>query len=90
MLFAWAEDQPVLLKIAGSPLFYLACFTSADNLRAMHLHLDAPFEKIKQIEDGLEFLSSFDDHPNVIVIVDPYFTPEGRVRFVQVEREAPN
>jgi len=42
-------------------------------------------EKIKQIEDGREFLSSIPGH--IIVVADLRFMPNGRVRYVQVLRD---
>jgi len=83
MLFAWSGEQPVFTHVTGDPRFMIACFTSETKLRAFYERLRRSFERIKQIEDGPEFLTSFDGHPDVGVIVDPYYTPEGRCRYVQ-------
>lgn len=86
-LFPWAIDRPVLFRMPGSPLFYLPCFRSPEDLRAFMRELRAPYDRIKQVEDGPTFLGSISESPGVVVICDPRWTPEGRVRFTQVEFE---
>jgi hypothetical protein len=85
-LFAWnrTREQPVLLAMPGSDLHYIACFSSAAKLREVHARARAPFDLIKQIEDGPEFLASVAATPGFAVIIDPWFTFEGRLRFTQV------
>jgi len=88
-LFAWRDHglvtgEPVLLAMPNTPCLYLACFTSEADLRLMHTIAAAPFDRIKQVQDGREFLSSIP--PSITVILNPRITPEGRVRFTQILR----
>lgn len=85
-VFAWKNDEPVFLRMPQSDKLYLAVFSSARKLKKFHSIAHAPFKSIKQIENGPEFLTSFVDHPQIVVIVDPYVTEQGRVRFLQVAR----
>ena len=88
-VFPWDPtiDNPLLLRMEESPAHYLACFSSADALRAMMAKLGITGYTIKLIQDGLEFHSSL---PSTVggqilhVILDPYFTEQGRIRFTQV------
>jgi hypothetical protein len=46
------------------------------------------FSSIKQIENGPEFLSSFprtDGTSQIKIIIDPYYTEAGRVRYVEIK-----
>ena len=88
-LFPWDGDQPHYLMMPGSDYRYLPCFTSADKLREVMDRVGVSNYTIKQVEDGPDFLTSFDvlEAANVRVILDPYFVAGGRVRFTQV---APN
>jgi hypothetical protein len=85
MLIPWGQDdQPVFLNMPLSTKLYLPCFSSEDLL--VSSLAGVPYEKIKQIDDGREFLSSV---PSAIaVIVDPQYgdEPGGLVRFTQVLR----
>lgn len=82
-LFGWADDQPALFSMPGVDVPIIACFTSAPSLRAFHERAGVPFERIKQIDNGAEFLESVDGFADVIL--DPHYTPEGRVRFRLVQ-----
>jgi len=84
-VFAWRDLSPVLLRMPGSHLFYLPCFSSAEGLRGFFGQIGIGFDVIKKIEDGMEFMSSLDVHPHVTVILDPRITEEGRVRFIQIQ-----
>ena len=84
MLFAWKAGQPVLIEMPGSDLRYLACFSTAARLREMHGAAGIVFDGIKMIEDEADFLSSIP--ASITVIVNPYTTAEGRMRFMQVHR----
>jgi len=78
------EDQPVLLNMPGSPSFYLPCFTTEDKLRQTMGRAKIEFQKIKRIDDGREFLASIEAQRGVVVIVDPHFLENGRVRFTEI------
>lgn len=85
-LFPWdrTREQPVLVSMPGSHLFYLACFSSSARLRSVMARASVPFGSIKQIEDGPTFLASVAASRDIAVIFDPWFTLEGRIRFTQV------
>ncbi len=87
-VFGWLKDiqQPALFQMPGSPFFYLMCFTYAPNLRDFHSRADVPFDSIKQIDDGREFLETSDFPKDQIrICLDPWFTPEGRVRYTEIQ-----
>ena len=84
-LFPWSQEQPVLLQMPGSSALYLPCFSSAKGLREVLGRSRVGFGSIKQIDDGREFLSSIPGA--IVVIVDPRYTEQGRVRFTQVLRD---
>ena len=89
MLFAWSDttQQPVFVSMPGSPLLFLALFTDPDKLRALYAHVHTPFDRIKQIEDHAEFLSSFEGHDELVIIAAPYVTPAGRIRYRELKPE---
>jgi hypothetical protein len=84
-IFPWVEGAPFLCQMPGSEALYLPVFTTVEKLRAFLLRcpggLDAG-ERLKKIEDGPEFFGSVPGE--VVVIVDPWFTVAGTVRFTQV------
>lgn len=85
-LLAWKAGTPVLLRMAGAPdAHYLACFSTPMLLERTMARLGASFDKIKRVDDGNEFLRSIP--AAITVIVDPYWTDEGRVRFTQLLRD---
>lgn len=81
----YADEQPVLLNMPMSEDFYLPCFASEDELRSVMGRVGVSFDRIKQIEDGPDFLASIP--ASVVVITKIRFTDEGRVRFNQVFRD---
>jgi hypothetical protein len=85
-LFAWDQTRsmPVFFGTPGSDLDYIACFDSAEKLRAFHARARVDFDSIKQIENGREFIASVAASPRTAIIVDPWFALDGRVRFTQV------
>ncbi len=90
-LFPWDGLQPVFLAMPSSPHLYLPLFSTALKLRQLMAQAKTPFVSIKQVQDGKEFYGSIREQkklPNgaeVKVILDPYFLPNGRVRFVAFE-----
>lgn len=89
-LFPWDGEFPCYLSMPDSEYLYLPCFTSADKLRAMMDQVGITGYTIKHIDDGPEFLTSFDvpEAKNVKVILDPHFVDGGKVRFLQVSPSA--
>lgn len=87
MLFPWDGAQPVFLAVPNSSLLYLPCFDAAADLVEVMARARVPFAGIKQIEDSPAFLSSFGpaERAAVRVMVNPYFTPEGLVRWGEMK-----
>lgn len=92
LIFPWgADNQPVLLSMPESEARYLPVFTSADKLRELMGKIKIPYAKIKQIMDGDEFLASVQVAftvggmiaSDIEVIVDPWMTIEGKVRYTR-------
>ncbi len=80
-------DQPVFFSMASeagvlSDQLILPIFKTEEALRAFFGRLDIAFASIKQITNGVEFILDVRDRCKVVA--DPYFTPEGRVRFLHI------
>jgi hypothetical protein len=85
MIFLWAKEQPVLMRVVGDPRWHLPVFSSLDNLKRAVREFGLEYERIKQIEVGHEFLDSiWESASDVVVIVDPR-KHNGRVRYTQVK-----
>ena len=84
-VFPWDGSQPHYLRMPESNYLYLPCFTDVDKLRDMMDRLHIQRYVIKQVDDGPEFLTSFDvpKAEHVRVILDPHFIGEGKIRFTQ-------
>jgi len=83
-LFPWKNNQPVFLRVPKSPYYYLPCFSTEEKLRDVLKRAGVEFASIKQIQDGPEFLTT-EFPPLTKIIIDPYFTAEGRVRWVELQ-----
>lgn len=69
--------------------FFLPLFTDENQLRELLGQAAVSFDRIKHVNDGPMFLGSlpyFVGGTSLRVILDPYFTPEGHVRFIEVQR----
>ena len=86
LLFPWRNGQPVLLNVFGSPSLHLFCFKEKSNLLDICARAGASFDTVKQIDDGPEFLSSVPDE--IVIALNPHFTPEGKIRYTQVQRSS--
>lgn len=86
-VFPWRDNRPVYLQMPGSPLLYLPLFSDVDKLKALMDRVGTPFDKVKQVDDSHEFLASLAGAGDIQVILDPYFLPNGRVRFLSVQLE---
>lgn len=96
LLFPWrilaGGGEPVFVSMPGSEALYLACFENVDDLRDVLYRANVPFDSIKRIDDGGEFLESIPrrlDDREVKIIRDLRFTPEGRVRFTEINWDSP-
>lgn len=89
-LFPWDVDQPHFLRMPESHYRYLPCFTDVDKLKAMMARVGIFEYSIKKVEDGREFLTSFEVQgaEDIRVILDPHFIAGGKVRFTQVTQDS--
>lgn len=82
--------SPAFLTIPGSDALYLACFSSVERLQDMMKRLSITYAGIKAIYNGKEFIAGLPEEVSgsrLAVICDPYFTPEGKVRFIEIVRD---
>jgi hypothetical protein len=90
-LFPWDQrrQQPVLLNMPGSPYDYIPLFSSKQQLEEMMQGGEIPYDDIKVIDHGEEFVAGLlesggDVMQKTKVILDLRFTPEGKVRFTEL------
>jgi hypothetical protein len=83
-LIPWYEGRPSYLNVPDSDTNYLPVFTAEEQLDGFLERAKVPYDDVKQITDGDEFVNSIPAH--IIIMVDPYFTPQGRVRWCEVKR----
>lgn len=77
-------EEPYIIYFPQSKLRYLPCFTTEDKLWSFMNYMLAPVDNIKIVGNPKEFLESLRE-AEVEAIQDPYFTPEGKIRFLQVQ-----
>lgn len=88
MIPAEEDYRSVLLRMKGRDDYFLPLFSSEEELRAFMTKAATPFVKIEVIYNSAEFLVSIPrSHrgARVRVIVDPKFTLEGRIRFLELQ-----
>lgn len=70
-LIPWivATDQPCLVTVAGREGLSLPVFTTQKKLETFSQEFNVPYDKIKHIDDGIEFLDSIPKE--IAVILDP-------------------
>ncbi len=84
-LIPWDGNQPALLNVPGSTHNYMPIFTTQEKLEQLMTRAQTPYDSIKQIQDGREFLTSIPGE--IHIMVDPYYTPEGKVRWAEIFRD---
>ena len=85
----WSGDHPALLRMPGTDALYFPCFSTHQSLLAVMTRVGSDFTGIKVIGDGKEFIASIpmkSEGQDVHIILDPWHTEDGKVRFVQVQR----
>lgn len=76
----YSNEQPVLVEFPESDDKFVLVFSTEEKLKeGMKI---IPYDKIKQIQDGVDFLESIIAHARVAV--DPWVTSEGNTRWVEV------
>jgi hypothetical protein len=80
-------EQPILFGMPGSTWLYVAGFPSVSELHAFMMRIGIGEYTIKLIESTDVFLASFTptQRSQYCIIIDPWFTPEGRIRFSQLD-----
>ncbi len=84
-----AAIQPALLTVPGSDALYLPVFDDVKKLVEAMIYSKTRYSNIKHIDDGAEFLESLPmkiGEKDLKVMLNPYFTPMGKVRWVEVQR----
>lgn len=79
-------DGPVLLVAPKQTatireFYYLPCFSDIEKLRDFMNLIKIEYSAVKQITETFEFIDDMKNFPFVKIIVDPYFTLEGKIRF---------
>lgn len=93
-LFPWldatelCEGTPLLLELQGTNTLYLPMFTTVEKLRAELGRTNTKYDRIKQVQDGAEFLASIPptdpDGRKLRIMLDPWYTPQGTLRWREV------
>lgn len=81
----WAGDGPVLLSVPGSDLFYLPAFSTMEKMTEVMTQIETPMQGFKVVEDVPELMGGLP--ADVRIAFNPYFTPEGKVRWLEVTPE---
>ncbi len=81
-LFPWKDGQPFFMQMLGSKATYIPVFEDKIKLDIGMNGIE--YEKIKQIEDGQQFLDSIPT--KYIVIVNLRYTSDGKCRYIQLFR----
>ncbi len=80
------DGHPVLFQMPERPFFYLMCFTYVETLKTFHLRAEVPFDSIKRIDDGHEFLEESEfDRRQIRIGLDPWFSVTGTVRYTEIQ-----
>lgn len=82
-IFPVRDGQPTLLSMPQSPHPHLPCFTTKEKLLGLMERIGVPVDNIKAISNPMEFLDSMNEY-KIVVILDPYFTSEGKVRYREI------
>ncbi len=96
-VFAWDPEEgcPVFFEMPESPCLYLLLFETAEELYVFHARSGVPVPHIKRVADGREFLSEIPRGvvteggvvAEIKICTKPRYTPEGRVRFMELVPE---
>lgn len=88
-LMATRQNSPIFLGMPGTSDLFLPVFSTVEKLTAWLALLSMRSDATKQIDHPGEFLASiplYYDNKRVRVIVDPYFTQQGTVRYREIQR----
>jgi hypothetical protein len=85
-IMAWKDGQPVLVQVIGAPedRWYLPLFDDLEPFVVFLGHSGKEWDGFKQVDDPDDFLGSLP--PEIVVMVNPWFTEEGHIRWHEVQR----
>lgn len=85
MLLPFYREQPSLVNVPGSDLYYIPIFGTEEELRASLTVGEVQFDKIKQIEPNVpEFLQSLAEATIPLrLMVNPHFV-NGKLRWSEL------
>jgi hypothetical protein len=81
-------EQPIFLRIGDGADYFMPLFSSSEGLSEFMDELSIPVSNVKRIYDGAEFLSGLPvayRGARLRVILDPRFTPEKTIRFLELQ-----
>jgi hypothetical protein len=81
-------DQPIFLRIGKGEDYFMPLFSSSEGLSAFMADVLIRVSNVRRIYDGAEFLSGLPvayRGARLRVILDPRFTPEKTIRFLELQ-----
>jgi hypothetical protein len=88
MLLPWHAGMPSLIELPGAGDTHLQAvvvFSTVAKLEAAVKAISLPCSSIKRIDEHWAFLASIP--AELLVVVDPWVTPQGTTRYTQVLRD---
>jgi hypothetical protein len=80
-VIGWSSRGPALLRSTDGSERYLPVFSSVDKLTDFATSSGWPTVEVKKITQGRDFIDLVPT--DIVIIVDPHFTAEGRLRYVR-------
>ena len=91
--FPWKDGQPLWVDFphAGTGDIFLTLFSTLDKLKTTMLLVGLTYDKVKKIDDDVDFLDSipsrFPNGTRIRIIVDPMLIENGNVTFTEIRRD---
>jgi hypothetical protein len=82
-LLPWRDGQPVQLTVTGSDRNAAVVFSTEAKLRNLMKDYEIPYDDVKQVTDGREFIASLPG--GLDLLVDPFKAANGRLRYTQLK-----
>lgn len=79
-LLPYEDGFPVLVEVPGDDTRYVPCFASEQSLRSFMTRSRLKWTAIKQVQDADALMEDLHAQ-QVSLMLDPYFTLDGRVRY---------
>jgi len=87
------EEVPITFAPLGTQDIYVACFSTIEKLMKTLDKGRVPFAKVIEIKNGKEFIKAIPlmlDSRLIKIVLDPYYTEEDQMSFIEVERTSGN